>query len=194
MKLVLASSSPARKQLLKQINIIPDMIFSPDVDETPFKGEKARELTKRLAQKKLEASALKIAEKSIVICADSSAEQGAKIVGKAESAEDVAKKMRWLSGKKHRLYTSVAIGIIENGKILKHALKTSKTTLTFKKLSEKEIKNYISMNQGIGCEAGLTVEGYAACFIKTIEGSHSGVMGLPLYETMNLLTSLGFIK
>jgi septum formation protein len=194
MQLVLASSSKSRLALLKQVLIEPNLIISPDVNEIPLKGEKARELTRRLALEKLLEAAKTINLKSVVIAADSSAEQGASILGKANSQDDVRAKMQMLSGRKHRLYTSVAVGLVENGKLLKKSLKTNKNIITFKSLTSLEIDQYVSSNQGIGCEGGLMIEGLAGAFVRSIDGSPSGIMGLPLYETLNMIHSMGYTR
>ena len=190
-KLFLASASPRRQQLLEQIGILADEILPADIDESPIKGESVSKMTARLAQDKAQKIAAKITD-GFVLAADTAIEIGGKTLGKASSADDVMKMISKLSGKKHRVYTSVVLIKVVNGVVDKSGIKTSKTILTLKKLTEQELKEYVISGLGIGREGGFNIQTQMEAFVKSINGSFSGIIGLPLYETYNLFTGLGF--
>ena len=192
-RLYLASASPRRKDLLQQIGVVPDQIIVANIEETPLKGELVDKMTQRLAILKAEEVAKQI-EDGYVIAADTAIEIGRKTLGKAENEEDVARMIERLSGRKHRVYTSVVVALVRDHKIIKSAIKTSKTTITLKRLSKSDLDSYIKSGHGIGREGGFNIQGMVECFVKSINGSYSGIVGLPLYETNNLLISLGYKK
>jgi septum formation protein len=190
-KLFLASASPRRQQLLEQIGIIADEIIPANIDESPLKGESVSKMTARLAKDKAQKIATGINE-GFVLAADTAIEIGGKTLGKASSADDVMKMISKLSGKKHRVYTSVALIKVTDGKIEKIGLKTSKTILTLKRLTQQELKEYVISGLGVGREGGFNIQTQMESFIKSINGSYSGIIGLPLFETYKLFTGLGF--
>lgn len=182
---ILASGSPQRRALLSQIGLVPSKIEPADIDESEKKGEKPSAYVKRMAQEK----AARIAELNpgkIILGADTVVVCGAKILHKSQSDEEQTKVMHLLSGKAHRVLSAVCV-IDENGK---SAVRLNTTRILMKKLSEKEIKDYVACKEWVGC-SGYKIEGCLAGFVKKIIGSYSGVVGLPLYETKNLLEGAG---
>ena len=190
-KLYLASASPRRKELLSQIGLVVDEVFHANIDESPLKGELAEKLTVRLAKSKGEFVAKQITD-GYVIAGDTVIEIGRSTVGKAHNDQDVAKMIERLSGRKHRVYSTVYVALVKNGEVVKSSYKTSKTTVTLKRLQKLELEQYVKSGQGVGLEGGFCIQGRAGCFVKSINGSYSGIVGLPLYETNNLLISLGY--
>jgi len=190
-RLYLASASPRRLQLLEQIGLMPDEIVPANIDENPISGESVNKMTERLAKAKAEKIANGVAD-GFVMAADTAIEIGGKSLGKASSPEDVLQMISKLSGKKHRVYTSVVLLKVTNGTVEKCAQKTSKTTIALKSLTPAELKEYVVSGLGIGREGGFNMQTQLEAFVKSVSGSYSGVIGLPLYETYSLLTGLGF--
>lgn len=187
--IILASQSPARLQLLGQIGVFPDQVIPADIDETERKGESAKNLALRLAVEKAEAVA-KNFENAIIIGGDTVPVVGASIMRKAKTAEDITQSLNVLSGRRHALYTGVCV--IKRINNINHISKrVVKTIIKFKRISEAEIAYYSSLPEGIDKAGGYTLSGYAESFVSYISGSFSNVIGLPLYETMNLLNSSG---
>lgn len=179
--LILGSSSKGRLEILNKIGIKPDLILSPEVDETPLKKELPKMLSLRLAK----AKGLKIAERypnDVIISADTVVCIGRRIIDKCNTDEDVKKAMEMLSGRSHRVYTTVCITSQE-----KQRFRTVETRIKFKRLTLKEIENFLKTKEGIGKAGGYTINGVAESFILQISGSFSGVIGLPSYQTLNLL-------
>lgn len=182
---VLASASPQRRLLLAQICFEPKDICPANIDETPYKDEKPTEYVKRMALEKARFVAKKypsmviLASDTVIVC-------GRKIIQKANNDAEQVKTMKLISGKSHKVMSAVCV-IDKNGK---EKLKLNTTKIIMKKLSEKEINQYVKTREWVGC-AGYKIEGYLAAFVKKIIGSYSGVVGLPLYETKNLLESVG---
>lgn len=184
---VLASSSPRRKELLQTIGLSPEQILHPEVDESPHEREGVREYVKRIARLK----ALSIHSKvphAYVLSADTIVEIGRKIVGKPVDQEDAFQILQRLSGRRHRVYTGIC-GISPEGKIGEHLVLTR---VSFKRLSENEIKEYLESKDWQGRAGAYSIQGLAAKFVKFISGSYTNVVGLPLYETDCLLKGLGF--
>lgn len=190
-RLFLASASPRRQQLLEQIGILADEIMPANIDESPLKGEAVSKMTARLAKEKAQKIAADVTD-GFVLAADTAIEIGGKTLGKASSKDDVIKMISKLSGKKHRVYTSVALIKIQNGEVEKTALKTSKTIISLKRLTEQEVEEYALSGLGIGREGGFNIQTQMESFVKSINGSYSGIVGLPLFETYSLFTGLGF--
>ncbi len=182
---ILASGSPQRRALLAQIGYEPQTIISADIDETPLKKEKATAYVKRIASEKAMAVAAKNKGQAI-LAADTVIVIGAKIVQKAQNDAEQEKVMRLLSGKTHRVLSGVCV-IGADGKI---SVKCVSTRVVMKKLSEKEIKDYVASQEWVGC-AGYRIEGLLGGLAKKIIGSYSGVVGLPLYEAKNMLNGAG---
>lgn len=189
--IILASQSPARLELLKQIHLHADKIIPADIDETPLNGELPRNLATRLATEK----GYKIAhtiEEGLIISADTVATCSRIVLPKAESIEDVAYCLKILSGRRHRLYTGLCVTKVQNNKIIQSSTKLVTTTLKFKRLTPQEISYYSNCGEGLNKAGGYSVQGFAASFVVMLQGSFSNIVGLPLTETKNMLTSMGF--
>ena len=161
-----------------------------DVDETPLPGEQPREYVMRVASSKAEA-AWSIVEarhlpKNVVLAADTTISLNGEIIGKPENRHAAEEMLRNLSGKRHKVYTSVAM-IHEN----RLEVKLSVSDVTFAGLEDDEIKRYVMTSEPMDKAGGYAIQGRAAAFIARLEGSYSGVMGLPLYETTQLLKEFG---
>jgi len=189
--IILASASPARLELLKRITIIPDIIEPADIDETQRKGEHPRILAKRLAFEKAMFIASKY-EQGVIIGADTVPVVGTKVMRKAATALDVKESLTMLSHRRHQLYTGVCV-IKKDASGIKTSQKVVKSILKFKKLSPAEIDFYCQLGEGIGKAGGYTVSGYAESFLSFVSGSFSNIIGLPLFETMNMLNSAGVV-
>lgn len=192
LKFILASSSPHRLKLLKSINIIPDLIISPDIDETRRVKEKTDKLVIRLAETKALAVAETYKETAYILAADTIVGTKAHIFDKAETKEDVIKYLEFFSGRRIYIKTAVSVIKLENGIVIKQATKLSVSKVKFKRITAEEIKLYLDSGYGIGTAGGLNIEDLGQVLIKNIEGSYSGIIGLPLYETINLLKGLGY--
>lgn len=181
-RLVLASASPRRLALLAQIGVTPDDVVAADIDETPLKGEPPRRLALRLARRKAEAVQ---AEGATVLAADTVVALGRRILPKAETEQQARECLALLSGRTHRAYTGVAV------KTPAGALRTrlAETRVAFKVLSRDEIERYIGSGEWRGKAGGYAIQGLAARYVTNLIGSYSGVIGLPLFETANLLES-----
>jgi septum formation protein len=187
MKFILASSSPRRLELLASIGLNPDHIMSPEVDETPLKGEGIRAYVKRIALLKAQAVHSQLPD-AYVLAADTSVEMGRRILLKAENKEDARQMLKRYSGRRHKVYTAVCV-ISPTGKEVCRVLVTR---ISFKRLTEDEIEDYIASGEWEGKAGGYAIQGKAAKFIKFISGSYTNVVGLPLYETDCLLKGLGY--
>lgn len=187
MKLILASSSPRRLELLASIGIVPAQILTPDVDETPLKQEKVRPYVERIARLKAQAVHTQVSD-AYVLAADTVVELGGKIVLKANTEEDARGILTRLSGRRHRVYTSVCV-VSPQGK---EAYCTVLTRLTLKRLSAEELEDFLASKEWVGKAGAFSIQGRGAKFVKFISGSYPNVVGLPLYETDSLLKGLGF--
>ena len=187
MKLILASSSPRRRELLASIGFIPDKIISPDVDETPVKGEGIREYVKRIAHLKARTIHSQFPQ-AYVLAADTAVVLGRRILLKAENKEEAREMLRRYSGRCHKVYTGVCVLSPEE----KEAGRVVSTRISFKRLTEDEIETYLDSDEWEGKAGGYSIQGKAAKFVKFISGSYPNVVGLPLYETDCLLKGLGF--
>lgn len=182
---ILASGSPQRKALLEQIGYMPKLIEPADINETPRKNEKASAYVKRMALEK----GLHVAEKhpgEVVLACDTIVVVGAHIIQKSHSNEEQEKVMKMLSSKAHRVLSAVCV-VNREGKA---AVRLNTTKIHMKRLSEQEIKDYVACGEWVGC-AGYKIEGSLAALVREIKGSYSGVVGLPLFETKNLLNGAG---
>ena len=186
---VLASASPRRLELLKRIGVTPDLVDPADCDETPHKGERPLAYAKRIAAEKAEVVAARHAGAAI-LSADTVVAVGARILGKAETEADARAFLTLLSGRRHRVHSAVTL-IDATGKA-RHRVSTS--TLAFKRLSASEIDAYVVGGEWHGKAGGYAVQGYAEAFVRSLSGSHSGVMGLPLFETRALLQAAGILN
>ncbi len=187
MKLILASSSPRRRELLSSIGLIPDKIISPAVDESPLKEEGIREYVKRIAR--LKAGVIHVQfPQAYVLAADTAVGLGRHILLKAENKEEARDMLRRYSGRRHKVYTGVCVLSPEG----KEACRIVSTRISFKRLTEEEMDAYLDSSEWEGKAGGYSIQGRAAKFVKSISGSYPNVVGLPLYETDCLLKGLGF--
>lgn len=186
MKIYLASKSPRRQHLMQQIGV-PFEIIEVDVDEHWNGKENPHDYVARIALEKARAgkNVINKNESFAVIGADTSVVLDDIVLGKAESREQAKNMLEKLSGRLHYVYSSVAIVNDKN-----EYCKTSVSRVCFKNLSESEISNYCTSDEPLGKAGGYAIQGYAAKFVVRLEGSYSGVMGLPLYETAGLLDQL----
>lgn len=183
-RLVLGSGSPRRLELLAQLGIVPDAVRPPDVDETPLKAEVPRAYCERITGLKL--AAVEAAADDIVLCADTTVALGRRIMGKPDDAEQAAAFLQLLSGRRHKVITS--IGVRQGDSVWR---RTSVSSVRFKRLTDTEISGYIATGDWQGKAGGYAIQGPAAAFAAWIEGSHSAIVGLPLHETANLLQAAG---
>jgi septum formation protein len=186
MGLVLASSSPRRRELLGRLGVEPVRIASPDIDETPRKGEVPRAYALRLAVEK--ARAVDRHDGEAVLAGDTTVALGRRILSKAESEDEQRVMLQLISGRRHQCISSVCV-IDADGR---ERTRLCETVVAFKPLSAAEIEDYIASGDGMGKAGGYAIQGRAEALIRFISGSHSGVMGLPLYETRALLRASGF--
>lgn len=192
--LILASASPRRLDLLRQIGIEPRHLMAASIDETPLKGELPRVHAIRLAREKAEAVLAKpettaLAETFVVLAADTVVAVGRRILPKAETETEARACLALLSGRPHRVHTAVVVAKADGTRRLRHV----ETRVGFKRLSHEEIETYIASGEWQGKAGGYAIQGLAAAYIDFISGSYSGVVGLPLYETAQLLGSVGLV-
>jgi len=192
-RLVLASASPRRLELLQQIGIEPDAQLPADLDETPRKNELPRTLAARLAEEKTRAAAAIASRRpeladAYIIGADTVVSAGRRILPKCEIVAEAAQSLRLLSGRAHRVHTAVCL-ITPKGRA-RHKL--VETRLRLKRLSAAEIEAYLGSGEWRGKAGGYAIQGLAGAFTQKLIGSYSAVAGLPLYETMSLLSGEGF--
>lgn len=186
-RLVLASASPRRLDLLRQIGLVPDAVEAADLDEAPQPHETPRQLALRLAQAKAMYVAAR-APDAHVLGADTVVAIGRRVLPKAEDAAEVRACLRLLSGRAHRVLTGVAV-VAPGGRVSSRLVESR---VHFKRLSEGDIETYLTCGEGIGKAGGYAIQGHAGALVISLQGSYSGVVGLPLYETANLLAGLGY--
>jgi septum formation protein len=187
MKLILASASPARLELLKQAGLTPDKVLPADVDETPLKAEKPEEYVVRVAVMKAQAVATQHPE-AYTLAADTAACLGRNIIGKARDADHARQILRGFSGKRHTVHTGLCV--IAPGGVLR--TRRVSTTVKFANLSDTELEAYIASNDWQGKAGAFSIQGRGGAYIEWVHGSISSVIGLPLVETRNLLKGLGY--
>jgi len=185
--LVLASASPRRLDLLRQIGLEPDRIDPADIDEIPLPKETPRRLAGRLARGKAEAAAGRWPG-AFVLGADTVVAQGRRLLGKAESEAEARSWLKLMSGRSHRVLTGVAV-IAPDGR---SALRVAEARVRFKRLTEREIDAYIASGEWRGKAGAYAIQGRAGAFVIAVQGSYTAIGGLPLYETAALLQGLGF--
>lgn len=186
MSLILASASPRRVELLARLGIVPDQIDPAHIDETPSKAEIPHLYAKRMAAEKAEAVAARHTG-GIVLAADTVVAAGCRILPKTETEAEARACLELLSGRRHRVLSAVTL--IDRQGHAHHRISTS--ILTFKRLGADEIASYIASGEWHGKAGGYAIQGHAEAFVRHLAGSHSGVMGLPLYETRALLIAAG---
>jgi septum formation protein len=185
-KLILASSSPRRRDLLARLGIVPDRIASPDIDENPRKAELPRVYALRMAEEK--ARAVPRGEGEIVVAGDTTVAVGRRILQQAADADMQRGFLELLSGRRHHVLSAVAV-IDADGRLRS---RMSDSIVRFKRLGSDEIQSYIDSGEGLGKAGGYAIQGRAEALIDWMAGSHSGVIGLPLYETRALLRASGY--
>lgn len=192
-KLVLASGSPRRLGLLQQVGIEPDFLRPADVDEKPGKGETPRTLAKRLARTKAEIVLRQAARDdetagAFIVAADTVVAVGRRILPKAEMVDEAANCLRLLSGRNHKVYTSVCM--VTPSKAIRQKL--VETRVRFKRLGREELESYLASGEWRGKAGGYAIQGIAGSFVVKLIGSYSAVVGLPLHETVSMLHGDGY--
>ena len=166
--------------LLKQIGIVPDQVVSPNIDETPARDEPPRLYAVRMARAK--AAAVRSSD-HLVLAADTVVAAGRRILPKAETAAEVRACLTLLSGRRHRVLTAIVL-TAPDGRSTERMIESA---VTFNRLTVAQIDRYVATREGEGKAGGYAINGYAASFIRFLSGSHSAVVGLPLFETAQLL-------
>jgi septum formation protein len=184
--IVLASASPRRLDLLRQIGLVPDIVDPAEIDETPRRGELPHALAARLARAKAETVAARHPG-AVVIGADTVVALGRRVLPKAETAEQARACLEALSGRRHRVLGGLCVAA-PGGRI---AARLVTTVVRFRRLDAAELAAYLAAGEWHGKAGGYAIQGLAAAFIPFIGGSHSNVVGLPLAETASLLAGLG---
>jgi len=192
-ELILASASPRRLGLLNQIGIDPEHLVPTYVDETPEKGELPRKLAVRLADLKAIAAREKalqsgVAGNALILAADTVVAVGRRILPKAETMEEASLCLRLLSGRNHRVFTGVCV-LTPKGQARRRLVETR---LRFKNLSTREMESYLASAEWRDKAGGYAIQGIAGSFVVKLVGSYSGVVGLPLNETVDLLAGEGY--
>ena len=185
--LVLASASPRRLALLAQIGIVPDRIVSPAIDEKPLPRELPRVHAQRLARAKAAAVA---ASGCYVLAADTVVGVGRRILPKADTDVEARACLALLSGRRHRVITAVVV-LAPDGR---RAERVVQSVVGFARLTEQQVAAYLASDEWRGKAGGYAIQGRAAAFIRFLSGSYSNVVGLPLFETAQMLRGLGWLK
>ena len=186
MRLVLASASPRRLDLLERIGVVPDAIVPAAIDESPVRAELPRPYACRMAAEKAAAVAA-LHPGALVLAADTVVAAGRRILPKAETEAEARYCLGLLSGRRHRVHSAVTL--VDATGHARHRLST--TTVQFKRLSADEIDSYLQSGEWHGKAGAYAIQGRAQALVRTIAGSHSGVVGLPLFETRALLAAAG---
>src|SRR5215510_12586349 len=185
--LVLASASPRRRDLLRQIGIVPDLVDPADIDETPAKGELPPGHVVRLAEAKARAvqprhpGAFILAADTVVAC-------GRRILPKTEDEASARSCLDLLSGRRHRVHGAIALASPDGRLVLRRV----ESQVAFKRLSEPEIAAYLRSGEWCGKAGGYAIQGQAAVLVRWLCGSYSNVVGLPIFETAQLLVGRGY--
>lgn len=192
-KLILASGSPRRVELLAQVGIEPSRLMPMDIDETPKKSEHPRSLARRLSTSKAEAAFAAIkgdpgAAGSYILAADTVVSVGRRVLPKTEMVDEASSALHLLSGRSHRVFTGICL-ITPDKKVRQRIVDTK---VRFKRLSGLDIESYLASGQWRGKAGGYAIQGIAGSFVVKLVGSYTNVVGLPLQETLALLTGEGF--
>jgi septum formation protein len=190
LKLILASKSPRRKDLLEQIGVFPDLIEDSNINESIVEPkilpkQKAIIIAKRKAEAVYEKSKI---ENSIILAADTIVTVGRRIVEKPNHEDDALRALQLLSGRNHRVYTAICV----RDQYGKYISRLVETRVKFKRLSDEEMGSYILSKEWYDKAGGYAIQGIAGSFVIKIIGSYSSVVGLPLYQTSNLLNGVGY--
>ena len=187
MRLILASASPRRLELLARLGIVPDSVRAAEIDETPARGELPPAHACRMAAEKAAAVAA-LEPDALVLAADTVVAAGRRILPKTETEAEARQALGLLSGRRHRVHSAVALAAPG----AEPRLRMSTTMVAFKRLSDEEMAAYLASDEWRGKAGGYAIQGRAEALIRSISGSHSGVVGLPLYETRALLRAAGY--
>jgi septum formation protein len=187
MRLVLASASPRRLELLARIGVVPDAVQPAEIDESPADGELPAPYACRMAAEKA-ASAAAAEPGVLILAADTVVAVGRRILPKTEREEEARACLALLSGRRHRVLSAVAT-VAPDG-TARHRLST--TIVAFKRLSGDEVESYLAGGEWRGKAGGYAIQGRAEALVRFVSGSHSGVVGLPLFETRALLRAAGY--
>jgi len=185
-ELVLASASPRRRELLARLGIAAPRVLATDIDESPLPREVPRDHAVRLAAAKARAAAEQ-APGALILAGDTVVGVGRRILPKAEDEKTARRCLALLSGRRHRVFSAIAV--LSPDGTLREAL--SETIVRFKRLEQAEIEAYIAGGEWHGKAGGYAIQGSAEGFCAWLSGSHSGVVGLPLFETRRLLRAAG---
>jgi septum formation protein len=185
--LVLASASPRRLDLLAQVGVTPDKVDPVDIDEAPLKGETPRLAALRLAAAKARAGAARNPG-AFVVAADTIVAVGRRMLGKPRTREQASAMLALISGRGHKVLTGVMV-IAPDGR---EASRLAETRVKFKRLDKADTAALLAGEEWLGAAGAYRVQGRAGAFVTDLIGSYSGVVGLPLYETLSLLTGLGY--
>ena len=193
--LILASASPRRLALLNQIGIEPEHLVPAHIDETPEKGELPRKLAIRLADLKAltaqhKARSAGFGSGALVLAADTVVAVGRRILPKAETEAQARDCLALISGRRHRVLTAVVLAL-PDGRRLKRVVESA---VTFQRLTEQQVDAYLAGGEWRGKAGGYAIQGQAEAFIRFLSGSHSNVVGLPLFETAQLLRGIGWLR
>ncbi len=188
--LVLASASPRRLELLARIGVVPDRVLPTDTDETPRKAELPRQLAARLAAAKAEAAAAQAGPGALVLAADTVVGVGRRILGKPADEAEARRFLELLSGRRHRVLTGVALRTPDG----KARARLVDSVVAFQLLTAAQIAAYLESGEWRGKAGGYAIQGRAEMFVRFLSGSHSNVVGLPLFETAQLLRGVGWLK
>ncbi len=184
--LILASASPRRRDLLAQIGIVPDRIVPTDIDETPRRDELPRLHAARLAREKAAAAAC---PGGFVLAADTVVAVGRRILPKAETEDQALFCLNLLSGRRHHVFSAITL-VAPDGSA---SHRVSDTSVIFARLSAQDVAAYLATGEWQGKAGGYAIQGRAAAFVRALSGSYSGVVGLPLHETAQLLRGRGYV-
>ena len=192
-KLVLASASPRRLALLEQAGLEPDLLNPVDIEETQNRRETPRALSLRLAIDKAKIAAeaplvKQLGSAPFIVSADTVVAVGRRVVWKPEDVSAAGDALRLLSGRAHKVFTSVCL-LTPTGSTRSRVVETK---VRFKRLSREEIESYLASDEWRGKAGAYAIQGRAGCFVRTLSGSYTGVVGLPLYETVSLLQGAGY--
>lgn len=184
--LVLASASPRRRELLAQIGITPDRTVATDIDETPLRGELPRLCALRLARAK---AAAPDAPGCLLLAADTVVAVGRRSLQKPETEAQARACLALLSGRRHRVFTAVVLRTPDG----RRTERIATSIVTFTRLTAAQIDSYVASGEWQGKAGGYAIQGRAAGFVRFLSGSHSNVVGLPLFETAQLLRGAGWV-
>lgn len=185
MRLILASASPRRLELLARLGVTPDAVIPAEIDEAPRKAEIPDQYALRMAREK---SAAVAEPGSLILAADTVVAAGRRILPKTENEDEARAALTLLSGRRHRVHSAVAVTDSQG----RTRTRVSTSLVAFKRLSAEEIAAYLASGEWRGKAGGYAIQGRAEALVPMLSGSHSGVMGLPLYETRALLRASGY--